>query len=304
MIHLLIARMLPFFPKKVVWLFSRRYISGIHLEDAVNAASDLHHNGAWATVDHLGEFITKPEQVTEAREACLQALERLAREEDLNVTFSLKPTSFGLLINFELCYQSVRQVVMRAGELGKMVRIDMEDATCVDWELELYRRLHAEFPKNVGIVIQSYLRRTADDLVQLVSWHSDKTPVNVRLCKGIYQESPDIAFKKRDEINERYLADLTFLFSHGIYVGIATHDKYLVRGAFELIENFGLSPDQYEFQMLFGVTPDLRAEIIGYGHHLRVYVPYGHDWFGYSTRRLRENPKMVGLIIKALFIRG
>ncbi|GAO28113.1 proline dehydrogenase family protein [Geofilum rubicundum] len=303
MIHRLIARMLPFLPKKVVWLFSRRYISGIHLEDAVKAAIDLDQNGAWATVDHLGEFITELAQVAEAREACLNALELLARE-DLNVTCSLKPTSFGLLINFDFCYQAVREVVMRAGELGKMVRIDMEDATCVDRELELYRRLHAEFPKNVGIVIQSYLRRTADDLIKLASWHSDKTPVNVRLCKGIYQESEVIAYKKRDEINERYLADLTFLFSHGIYVGIATHDKFLVRGAYDLIENFGLSPDQYEFQMLFGVTPELRAEIIGHGHHMRVYVPYGRDWFGYSTRRLRENPKMVGQIIKALFIRG
>ncbi len=303
MIHQLIAWMLPFLPKKVVWLFSRRYIAGIHLEDALTAAVDLQRNGAWATVDHLGEFISQLEQVAEAREACLNALERFARE-DLNMTCSLKPTSFGLLINFDHCYQQVRQVVVRASELGKMVRIDMEDATCVDRELELYRRLHAEFPRNVGIVIQSYLRRTSDDLKQLVTWHAADTPVNVRLCKGIYQESEDIVFRNRDEINARYLADLAFLFSQGVYVGIATHDRFLVTGAYDLIEKYGLVPDQYEFQMLFGVTPELRAEIIAHGHHMRVYIPYGHDWFGYSTRRLRENPKMVGQIIKALFIRG
>ncbi len=303
MIHQLIAWMLPFFPKKVVWLFSRRYIAGIHLEDAFLAAEELNFKGAWATVDHLGEFISELEQVAEAHEACLNALERFA-QEDLNMTCSLKPTSFGLLINFDHCYQQVREVVMKASELGKMVRIDMEDAGCVDRELELYRRLHAEFPHNVGIVIQSYLRRTADDLKRLADWHSDETPVNVRLCKGIYQESETIAFKARDEINAHYLADLAFLFSHGIYVGIATHDRILVTGAVDLIEKYGLVPDQYEFQMLFGVAPELRTEIIAQGHHLRVYVPYGHDWFGYSTRRLRENPKMVGQIIKALFVRG
>jgi proline dehydrogenase len=303
MIHQLIAQMLPFLPKKMVWFFSRRYISGIYLEDAVTASKNLHGNGAWITVDHLGEFITQVEQVAESKEACLKALERFEKE-DLNMTCSLKPTSFGLLVDFDHCYQQVREVVMKAGKWGKMVRIDMEDASCVDRELELYRRLHAEFPKNVGIVIQSYLRRTADDLNQLVTWHSDETPVNIRLCKGIYQEPEAIAYKNTGEINDRYLIDLAFLFSHGIYVGIATHDKQLVKGACDLIEKFHLSPDQYEFQMLFGVTPELRADIIAQGHHLRVYVPYGQDWFGYSTRRLRENPKMVGQIIKALFIRG
>lgn len=303
MIHQLIAWLLPLLPKKVVWLFSRRYIAGIHLEDAVAAAVELNSNGAWATVDHLGEFILELEQVAVARDACLNALERFA-QEDLNMTCSLKPTSFGLLINFDHCYQQVREVVVRACELGKMVRIDMEDASCVDRELELYRRLHAEFPHNVGIVIQSYLRRTSDDLKQLVAWHSDESPVNIRLCKGIYQESETIAYKSRDEINARYLADLEFLFSQGIYVGIATHDRFLVVGAYDLIAKYGLSSMQYEFQMLFGVTPELRTEIIAHGHHLRVYIPYGHDWFGYSTRRLRENPKMVGQILKALFVRG
>jgi proline dehydrogenase len=303
MIHQLIARMLPFLPKKLVWLFSRRYIAGIHLEDACTAAIELMRNGAWATVDHLGEFISQLEQVAEARDACLNALERFAKEE-VNMTCSLKPTSFGLLINFDHCYQQVRAVVVRAHDLGKMVRIDMEDASCVDRELELYRRLHAEFPHNVGIVIQSYLRRTAEDLKQLVACHADATPVNVRLCKGIYQESEAIAFKTREEINARYLADLEFLLGHGIYVGIATHDRFLVMGAYDLIAKYGLSPMQYEFQMLYGVTPELRTEIIAQGHHLRVYIPYGHDWFGYSTRRLRENPKMVGQIIKALFKRG
>jgi proline dehydrogenase len=303
MIHQLIARMLPFLPKKVVWLFSRRYIAGIHLEDAVAAAINLRSNGAWVTVDHLGEFITQLGQVVEARDACLKALERFS-QEDLNMTCSLKPTSFGLLINFDHCYKQVREVVVRASKLGKLVRIDMEDAGCVERELQLYRLLHGEFPKNVGIVIQCYLRRTADDLKLLASWHSDDAPVNVRLCKGIYQESATIAFKTRDEINARFLTDLAFLLSKGIYVGIATHDRELVTGAYALIEKNGLAPIQYEFQMLFGVTPELRTEIIAQGHHMRVYVPYGHDWFGYSTRRLRENPKMVGQIIKALFVRG
>ena len=180
----------------------------------------------------------------------------------------------------------------------------MEDAYCVDRELELYKRLHAEFPKNVGLVIQAYLKRTASDVEMLSKMQSPETPVNIRLCKGIYQESEEISFKDHDLINQKFLENLDVFLKNGVYVGIATHDKFLVNGAYELIKKYNLTPDKYEFQMLYGVTPELRTSIIKKGNKMRIYVPYGTDWFGYCVRRLKENPKMAGQIMKAVFIRG
>ncbi len=303
MFHHLIASFLPHLPKKFIWLFSRRYISGVNLEDAVKTALLLHPAGAWTTIDRLGEFVTCMKQAEESRDAYMTIIDRFGIE-NLNVTYSLKPSGFGLLIDFEACYELIRQVVMKAHDGNQLVRIDMEDSVCVDREFELYHRLHAEFPNNTGIAIQSYLRRTANDLKELAEWHTPESPVNIRLCKGIYNESEKIAYKRPEEINRRYLADLEFLLSRGIYTGIATHDKELVSGAFGLIDKYHLSTTQYEFQMLYGVTPDLRNAIIEKGHHLRVYVPYGEEWFGYSTRRLKENPEMVKHIIKAMFVRA
>jgi proline dehydrogenase len=180
----------------------------------------------------------------------------------------------------------------------------MEDSQCVDLEIELFRKLKAEFPKNVGLVFQAYMKRTLKDIENLLDIHSKEIPVNYRLCKGIYVEPAEIAYKKYEEINQHFLADLDFIFKHGIYPGIATHDKPLVEGAYKLIEKYKVPKHLYEFQMLYGVTPELRKSIVEKGHNMRVYVPFGDQWFAYSTRRLKENPKMAMLIIKALFFRG
>jgi proline dehydrogenase len=180
----------------------------------------------------------------------------------------------------------------------------MEDSQCVDLEIELFRKLKAEFPKNVGLVFQAYLRRTHSDIENLLDIHTNETPINYRLCKGIYVEPEKIAFKKYGEINTHFLKDLEFMFQNGIYPGIATHDKPLVDGALKLIEKYKIPKEKYEFQMLYGVTPQLRKSIVDGGHRLRVYVPFGEQWFAYSTRRLKENPGMAMEIIKALFVRG
>jgi proline dehydrogenase len=303
MINKLIASMLPYFPKKFVWLFSQRYIAGETLDDAIRVSHNLKVVGSWVTVDLLGEFVTKKEQSVENMNAYVKIIE-MFRREPINVTFSLKPTSFGLLLDFEMCYNYVRAVVAKASETGHLLRIDMEDSKCVDLEIELYRRLHSEFPLNVGLVLQAYLKRTTADIKNLISWHTNERPVNIRLCKGIYREPESIAYKNHDLINSKFLENLNQLLSHKIYVGIATHDKFLIDGARVLINTHGLISKDYEFQMLYGVTPELRNDLILQGHNMSVYVPFGVDWFGYSTRRLKENPMVAGHIVKALFYRG
>ncbi|MDI3520533.1 MAG: proline dehydrogenase [Anaerophaga sp.] len=304
MINKIIASSLPYLPKKFVWLFSRRYIAGETIDDAVRVTRDLAGKGMVATIDHLGEYVA---DIKEAKAVQLIYLEMIDRfeSEKLSVTYSLKPSNFGLLIDFETCFELVRSVVEKANRHHSFVRIDMEDSSCVDAELELYRRLHKIYPLNVGIVIQAYLKRTPTDIQFLAELHSPSTPVNVRLCKGIYVEPPEIAIQDRKAINKQFIETLEFFFDKGIYVGIATHDRALTDMARQLINKYSLTTSaDYEFQMLYGVTPELCSEIIAAGHQMRVYVPYGKKWLGYSSRRLKENPKMVFYIIKALFKRG
>jgi len=298
----MIAATLPFMPKKLVWLFSKRYIAGETIEDAVNASLDLNAQGIKVTVDLLGEFIEDLSQATENKDAYLNIIEAFEKN-NIDGNYSVKPTFFGLLIDPEVCYENIRTVVAKAAEYNNFVRIDMEDSPCVDKEIDMFRRLKKEFPNNVGLVVQAYLKRTLSDLENMMDLKNGSV-LNYRLCKGIYVEPDEIAFKKYEEINEHYIKDLDFMLKNDIYPGIATHDKNLIQPAYDLIEKYNVPKDKYEFQMLYGVTPELRQSILDKGHKMRVYVPFGKDWFGYSTRRLKENPKMAMLIIKALFSRG
>jgi proline dehydrogenase len=298
-----VASLLPFMPRKIVWIFSKRYIAGTSIDDAINISKKLNEEGYLVTIDLLGEFITKLKQAEENRDKYLNIIDHIQKNH-IDGNYSLKPTMFGLLLDKEECYKNILEIVKKAASFGNFVRIDMEDSQCVDLEIELFRRLKKEFPKNVGLVFQAYLRRTLDEIKNLEDLHTESNPINFRLCKGIYVEPEKIAFKKHDEINQHFLEDLDHIFNKGMYPGIATHDNSLVEGSYQLIEKYKLTPDKYEFQMLYGVTPALRKSIIDKGHRMRVYVPFGKDWFAYSTRRLKENPKMASDIIKALFIRG
>jgi proline dehydrogenase len=255
------------------------------------------------TIDLLGEFIQTLDEAKENRDNYFEIINRFTSE---NVTgnFSLKPTMFGLLIDKEICYNYIREIVALASEKNSFIRIDMEDSDCVDMEIEIFKKLRGEFPKNVGLVLQAYLRRTMNDLEDLNKLNTESHPINFRLCKGIYIEPEKIAYKNYQKVREMYLNDLEYMFKHNMYVGIATHDKYLVENAFQLIEKYKISKEMCEFQMLFGVTPELRQSIVDKGFKMRVYVPFGKHWFKYSTRRLKENPKMATEIIKALFVRG
>jgi proline dehydrogenase len=303
MFNKLIAAMLPYFPKKFIWLFSKRYIAGKTIEDAVKESRKLNKEGIMITVDLLGEFITKLEQAEANRDEYMEIIETFEKE-NINGNYSLKPTMFGLLIDEEECYKIIRSIVAKAAEYGNFVRVDMEDSQCVDKEIKLFRRLKDEFPENTGLVFQAYLMRTLDDIKGLEDLSTKDNPVNYRICKGIYVEPAEIAYKKYQEINDHFLTDLEYMFQQKMYPGIATHDKPLVEGAYKLIEKYNVPKEMYEFQMLYGVTPELRKSIVEKGHRMRVYVPYGSQWFAYSTRRLKENPKMASLIIKALFFRG
>jgi proline dehydrogenase len=303
MFNKMIAAMLPYMPKRFVWIFSKRYIAGKKISDAIRVSKDLNRQGIKVTIDLLGENITKLSEAEQNKIEYLEIIDTFVKEK-IDGNFSLKPTSFGLLIDKDVCYTNIKEIVKKAASYHNFIKIDMEDSQCVDLEIELFRKLKAEFPENVGLVLQAYLKRTRKDLENMLDLNSKSIPVNYRLCKGIYVEPAEIAYKKYNEINQHFLEDLEFIFQNKIFPGIATHDKPLVEGAYKLIEKYKVPKNMYEFQMLYGVTPDLRKSIVDKGHSMRVYVPFGEQWFAYSTRRLKENPKMAMLIIKALFFRG
>ncbi len=300
MFNKFVASLLPLFPKKFIWIFSKRYIAGETLDDALRVSKELNQEGVKVTLDVLGEFISSLDEAEKNKQEYLHVMKRMT-EEKIDGNFSVKPSSFGLLIDEETCYRHIRELVARAASYDNFVRIDMEDSSCVDREIKLYKRLHAEFPQHVGLVFQAYMRRTFTDIEELTPLHSENKPLNFRLCKGIYVEPATIAYKDHDEINRYYLKDLEYILQHGFYVGIATHDPFLIEQAYQLLEKYHVPPTRYEFQMLYGVTPERRKSVVEKGHAMRVYVPFGKDWFGYSTRRLKENPKMTSYIIKALF---
>jgi proline dehydrogenase len=252
-----------------------------------------------ATMDILGEFITTPEEAVANARAYEELIRRISDANLPDTNASIKLTFIGLKLDPDLCLRNLRGIMKVVEETDNFLRIDMEDSSCTDGTLEMFLAMKKEFPGRVGIVLQSMLRRTADDTEKLCS-----ESVNIRLCKGIYLEPRDIAWTDR-EINRRsYVTLLDRMFELGAYVGIATHDEILVFEAFELIRKHRLQPNQYEFQMLQGVQEDLRKIIIDAGHRLRVYVPFGEQWYPYSVRRLRENPEIAGHALKQIFSRG
>ena len=303
MFNKFVAAILPYFPKKFIWIFSRSYISGENIDDAMRVSKDLNSKNIKVTLDVLGEFIKTLDEAESNKKEYLNLID-ISYKNNIDGNFSLKPTSFGLLLDKEICYNHIREIVEKAASVKGFIRIDMEDSPCTDDEIVLFRKLKSEFPANVGLVVQAYLRRTLKDVEQMADLNNQSTPLNFRLCKGIYVESESIAFKKYEEINSHYLEDLEFMFRNKIYAGIATHDRTLVESSYNLIRKYNVPKDMYEFQMLYGVTPKLRENIVNEGHNMRVYVPFGKQWFGYSTRRLKENPKMASHIIKALFYKG
>ncbi len=284
--NLLVSRTIMHVPGPIVGFFAKGYIAGEQLGDAVNVVKRLNAKGMMATIDILGEFIKQKDEAVFFKNQCLEILKAIDKE-NLDANLSLKPTQMGLELDKEFTYANIREIVALAAALNNFVRIDMEDHPCTDDTLEFFRRLREEFPGHVGVVLQSYLRRTLDDIDNL----SDG-PLNFRLCKGIYNEPRQVAYKDMAIINRSFVCCLEQMFEKKAYVGIATHDEKLVFEAEQLVRKFGLKRDDYEFQMLLGVDMELRDLIVERGHRLRIYVPFGKSWLPYSKRRLKENPSI------------
>jgi proline dehydrogenase len=290
-----VARALPFIPRSIVGMVSARYIAGTKLSEASNVLSGLNAKGLMGTIDILGEDIHE----RTAAELILGEWRKVIEEitsRGLDSNISVKPSQMGFRIDPEYGYTNLRSLVEEARRVNNFVRIDMEDSTMTSSTIDLYKRLRVEGYDNVGIAVQAYLHRTDADVRALV-----KLKANFRLCKGIYRESPDIAYQDRDDIRRNFGLLLRTMIEGGCYVGIATHDAYLVKKSFELIQKSNLQKNQYEFQMLLGVQEQLRASLIKAGHRLRVYVPFGEQWYAYSVRRLKENPQIAGYVLKGMF---
>ena len=291
-----VVTLLPAVPRRVVQRLSSRYIAGPTLEDARHTVASLNAEGKYATVDVLGEEVTEAAEAESIANAYHQALEAIHGDQ-LESNVSVKLTALGLKIDLDLCRALLGEVVEDAAARDTFVRIDMEDSSCTDDTIALYRELRETGRDNVGIVLQSRLKRSLADVDALAELRP-----NVRICKGIYVEPPSIAYQAREHVRESYLQALDALLEGGSYVGIATHDEWLIERVLPRVA--GLGRKEYELQMLLGVREERAASLVAAGHRVRIYVPYGRKWYEYSLRRLQENPALAGMIAKETVLRA
>jgi len=291
-----LVRLLPAVPKPVVRRISERYIAGEELADAVRVVRRLNAEGKLATVDVLGEEIANADEARAIADAYREALDVFDREQ-LDSNISVKPTALGLKLGYDVCRENLEELVAHAAGRG-FVRIDMEDASTTDDTLRLYRELRAAGHDNVGVVLQARLKRTVEDVRALA-----ELKPNIRLCKGIYLERPEIAYRDYDAVRANFVQALEELWNGGSYVGVATHDEYLLEQAQREAALRGLGREDFEFQMLLGVRPALGDALVLQGHRLRIYTPFGRDWYEYSLRRLQENPRIAGYVATDTFNR-
>jgi proline dehydrogenase len=292
-----IVKAVTLMPKPIVGIFSRRYIAGDSLEDGIRTVQQLNSKGIYATLDVLGESIQNRQEAIAYKIQAIEVLEAIDKFK-LLANLSIKPTQMGLNIDVDFAYEQIREIVAKAKEINSFVRIDMEDSSTTDNTIKVYKRLFQEF-KNVGIVIQAYLKRSLSDVIEL-----NKLGTNYRLCKGIYVEPASIAIKDRQAIRDNFMRILRQMFADGNYVGIATHDKYLIDESYKLIKELSIPKEKFEFQMLLGVREDLRDKINNDGYKIRIYVPFGKEWYAYSVRRLKENPTIARHIVKSIITFG
>jgi proline dehydrogenase len=279
-----LVHLLPAVPRPIVRRIADRYIAGEEIDDAVATVAQLNEDGMTATIDVLGEEIHNAEEAQEIVDAYFDTLNAIG-EHGLDANISVKPTAVGLKLGYDVGSANVESLVRHAGETGNFVRIDMEDSTTTDDTVRMYRELREAGLDNVGVVLQARLRRTLDDIAAL----ADLEP-NVRICKGIYLEPEEIAYTDFEEIRESYVQSLEALVETASYVGIATHDEFLIS------EGKRIAKQRYEFQMLLGVRASLGKELVQEGERLRIYVPFGRQWYEYSLRRLQENPRIAGYV--------
>jgi len=292
-LNTILVKTIPLFPKGFVKLFANRYIAGETLEQEVSTVKALNSKKIMATMDVLGESIKNKEEAIKAKNEALQVLEAIEKHK-LDANLSVKLTMFGLAMDYDFCKGLFTEILDFANSLGVFVRIDMEDSPVTDITIKMYKEMRKNYER-VGLVIQAYLRRSYNDVYKLTEEKS-----NFRLCKGIYIEPESLAYKKKEEIRENFLKLLNLMLDRKAYVGIATHDDYLTMNSENMLKDYGLGREQYEFQMLLGVREWLRDQLAERNHRMRIYVPYGERWYEYSVRRFKENPNVAGHVLKSL----
>jgi proline dehydrogenase len=273
---------------------TQRYVAGEELEDGVVVAETLNTQGLLVSLDHLGESVSNPAAAGRATTAYLDALEAISTEQ-VEGNISLKLTQLGLDLSHELCVTHLRSILERARELDTFVRIDMESSAYTQRTLDVHRELWEEGFRNVGIVLQAYLYRTAADVERAI-----EMGVQARLCKGAYLEPGRVAFADKADVDANYNRLMERLLAAGNHPAIATHDERLIRRALEIARAENIAPDRFDFEMLFGVRRDLQLRLVSDGYRVRVYLPYGQEWYPYLVRRLAERPANIGFFVRAL----
>ena len=273
---------------------AHRFVAGDTLGEALEAAAGLNRDGLRVTLDYLGESVSDRETADRAVAAYLRSLEAI-REGDARSSISLKLTQLGLSIEEGLCLDNLRRILDRAGELDTFVRVDMEDSRYTDATLRIFERVWPDYGSGVGVVLQSYLRRSEGDARRLAALGAP-----VRLCKGAYDEPEEVAFQRKQRVDESFVRLLGILLEGGAPTAVASHDEAMVSAALEHMDRLGLEAGDVEFQMLYGVRRDFQRELAESGHPVRIYVPYGSEWYPYLMRRMAERPANLALVLRAL----
>src|SRR5690349_2013699 len=273
-----------------------RFVAGETIDDAVSYIRQLNAENCTASFDHLNESVGSEAEAEKEVSEYLNILGKIS-ETKIRSNVSIKLTQFGLGLDPELAYRNARRVVAEARSRNNFVRVDMEDSTVTEVTLDIFKRLRSEFELNdVGIVLQSYLRRTYADAQELV-----KLPARIRICKGAYNEPPEVAFPDKKDVDANYVKVMQLLLGSGTYHGIATHDPKMIDATVDFVKREGIGKEKFEFQMLFGIRRDLQRQLARDGYNVRIYVPYGKHWYPYFMRRLAERPANVWFVMKNMF---
>jgi proline dehydrogenase len=295
-VNYVMVKTIQIMPKKLVRIFANKYIAGDNINDAIAKVKELNANKIVTTIDVLGEAIKDREEAKVSKNESLEVLDAIVKH-NLDGNLSVKLTMLGLYFDYDYTKSLFREIMEEAKRKNIFVRIDMEDSPVTDVTIKMYEEMRKDFD-NVGLVVQAYLRRAEKDVLKLT-----EQKANFRLCKGIYVEPEEIAYKGRQEIRDNFMKILRIMLERGAYAGIATHDDYLTKESEKLVSELNLTKDKYEFQMLLGVREWLRDELVAKGNKLRVYVPFGSRWYQYSIRRFKENPNVAGQVIKSMFVK-
>jgi proline dehydrogenase len=271
-----------------------RFVAGETIDLAVEVIKDLNNKGLAVTIDYLGEFVDHEEEANEMADNSIDAIKAIGREK-LDSQLSLKMTSMGLDISDDVVLQNMRRILQAAKEFGVFVTIDMEDYSRCAKTLEIFKQLRSEYD-NIGTVLQSYLYRVAEDIADLNQYKP-----NLRLVKGAYKESPEVAFPNKEDVDENLKKIIRMHLENGNYTAVASHDDAIIEYTKKVVKELNIPNDQFEFQMLYGIRPERQLELAKEGYKMRVYVPYGNDWYGYFMRRLAERPANVAFVVKGIF---